>query len=511
MGLCLALFLILFSISGIILNHRKAVSGIDLSRRVLSGDFHYHDWNNASAKGSVKLSPDSILLYGGSGIWLINPHTNSVTDFTQGLKSGADNRITNRIVQTADKEVYAVTTFDLYKLVAGRWEVQTDKPGIDERISDMAFHNDTLAVLTRSHLYYSVAPFTHFRKVEIAAPDGYEAKTSVFRTLWLLHSGKLFGTVGQLVVDIIGVMLIVVSVTGVLYFFFPKLLKRRKKKGLSIDGVRNATRRSIRWHNKVGVVCLLFFLLITLTGMFLRPPMMITIIRSKITNPKGTILNSPNPWNDKLRTIRYDERRQEWLIYSSEGFFALDNFTDTPRKITFAPPVSVMGVTVMEPAPHGWLVGSFNGLFYWDRDHDKIVNCYTGMPVTGPVRGRPVSDHPVSGYSGDFDGHIVFEYSKGTVVFDSGTPFLPMPDELGAGRISLYHAALEVHTGRAYCYLLGLSGDLYTFTFGLLILILLISGFFIYRKKYRKKAASKPVQGDEQRGQQEQEADNNHH
>jgi hypothetical protein len=244
---------------------------------------------------------------------------------------------------------------------------------------------------------------------------------------------------------------------------------------------------SIKWHNRIGATFLVFFLLLTLTGMFLRPPLMITIIRNKINNPKGTILNNDNPWYDKLRTIRYDRNEQHWLLYTSEGFYSLRELEEIPQVVTITPPVSVMGITVMEATPKGWLVGSFNGLYYWNREQHIILDCYTGHPATGISRGRPVSTNPISGYSNDFNGQVVFEYNKGAIVFDSDKEFAPMPEEIGKGRISLYHTALEIHTGRAYCYLFGLSDGLYTFLFGLLTLILLISGYILYRKKYIKK------------------------
>lgn len=487
-GLFLAFFLILFSVSGIILNHRRTFSGIDISRGLLPKDFQYDNWNNASVKGSVKLSPDSILLYGGSGIWLTDSLQSRFSPFTCGMVKGMDNQITNRIVQTANNDIYAITTFDLYTLRPDNsWEKITEQAGINERISDITCRNDTLAVLTRSHLYYSIAPFHSFHKVELAKPADYESKTSLFRTFWLLHSGKLFGTGGQLFVDALGVLLIIISVTGIIYFFSPGIIKRRKRKGLPAGVVIKTMKSSIRWHNKIGAVFLLFFLILTLSGMFLRPPLMIAIIRNKINNPKGTILNSDNPWRDKLRVIRYDENRQQWLLYTSDGFYSLNNFEATPGKVLITPPVSVMGVTVLEPTPNGWLVGSFSGLFSWSRQHNLIINCYTGQPVMGATRGRPVSLTPISGYSNDFEGQIVFEYGKGAIAFDSRKDFAPMPKEIGKGRISLYHAALEIHTGRAYAYLLGLSGDLYTFSSGLLILILLISGYIVYRKKYVKR------------------------
>jgi hypothetical protein len=164
-GLILAVFLILFSVSGIILNHRKAFSGIDISRKLLPIDFQYNNWNNASIKGSVTLSADSILLYGGCGIWQTDIRQSKFSKFTDGLKRGTDNQIVNRIIKTDNNEVYAITTFDFYKLNSEDiWENQTQKLGINERIGDMKFYNDTLVVITRSNLIFQSDLSAIFKK-----------------------------------------------------------------------------------------------------------------------------------------------------------------------------------------------------------------------------------------------------------------------------------------------------------------------------------------------------------
>lgn len=486
-GLPLALFLIFFSISGIILNHRKALSEIDLPRKWLPKDFRYNNWNNAFVKGSLKITTDSILLFGGNGIWLTDSSQHHFSPFNQGLRKGADNRITNRIVQTDNNQIFAATTFDLYQLKESQWENLTEIAGIDERLCDISYYSDTLVVMTRSYLFISVSPFREFRKVTIKKPADYKAQTTLFRTLWLFHSGKLFGITGQIFVDILGLLLIVISITGIIFFFSPSTIKRRKRRGRSHSSAIKTMKTAINYHNKIGVIFLAFFIVITISGMFLRPPLMIAIILNKISNPKGTILDNKNPWHDKLRTIRYDQNEQDWLLYTSEGFYSLAHLEATPEIITITPPISVMGVTVLEPSKEGWIVGSFSGLFSWSRKHDFVLNCYTGQPIMGITQGRPVSTNPISGYSSDFEGSTVFEYGKGVITFDAQKEFASMPDSLTKGQISLYHAALEVHTGRAYAYLLGLSGDLYTFLSGLLILLLLISGYLIYRRKYRGK------------------------
>lgn len=479
-GLVFAFLIIMFAVSGIVMNHRKLFSGIDVPRSILPKDYYYNNWNNASVKGSIKISPDSVLLYGGSGVWLTDSLQSQFQFFCDGFHKGADNHIVSRIVKTGNN-IFATTTFNIFKLENDKWIDITHLTDVNERISDMEICGDTLVVMSRSNIYYSVLPFNQFHKKELAKPSDYEAKTNMFRFLWLLHSGELFGIAGKLFVDLLGILLIIVSVTGILYFFFPKIIKRRKKKDKPVKKLVKSMKSTINWHNKISITFLVFFFILAFSGMFLRPPLLIAVIRAKLPNIPGTVLNSRNPWHDKLRTIRHDRNSNTWIIYTSSGFYRVTDFNDTPVKIANTPPVSVMGVTVLEPTAKGWLTGSFSGLFYWEPETGKVFDCYTGQPVIGRRAGRPVSTNPISGYSGDFNGYVVFEYEKGVKHF--GGEFKPMPNELEKGRMSLWHLALEIHTGRIYSSVIGPFSDLYIFLSGVIVILLLISGYALYRRK----------------------------
>ncbi len=462
---------------------------MDISRKLLPSSYRYENWNNGAVKGSIRLSPDSILIYGGAGVWLTDALHTSFRDYNTGLKTGADNRIISRIVRTENHEIYAAGAFDLYKLTSeGAWKNITKKTGIEERISDLAVKKDTLVALTRSYAYVSSLPYEQFTPIELSRASGHSSKVSLFRTFWTLHSGELFGLPGKLFVDALGILLIILCVTGIIFTFFPGIIKRKKKKNLPAKKSINALKVSIRWHNKIGAVFLLFFLVLAFSGMFLRPPLLISIIRSEVKPVPGSILDNDNPWHDKLRCLRYDSIGNDWILYSSSGFYRLNELTSVPEKIQKTPPVSVMGVTVLEPDESGWLVGSFSGLYYWDRRSGLTVDCYTGKTVVAkPLSGRPVFNHTVNGYVSDFPGKkIIFEYGKGAQTMSAGNNFAPMPETIKQGRMSLWHTCLEIHVGRAYQPFIGPFSDLFVFLAGLTLSFILLSGYLVYRRKYRK-------------------------
>lgn len=498
-GIIFTFFIFMFALSGIFLNHREAISSLDVPRSILPGNYRYDRWNNGSVKSTIKLSPDTILMYGNSGIWLTDTLHTSFSSYVKGMKSGADNTNVGNIIVMDGNDIFAATTFDLYKLnkATDTWENLSDKVGASERYTDIAAYGDSLILMSRSHIYTSKAPYISFTKQEIQAPEGYKKETSWFRTLWTLHSGELFGLPGKIVVDIVGILTIILCITGVILFFCPKIIKRKKKKGGKARKSISLFKGSLKWHNKLGAIFIVLFLIVCISGMFLRPPLMIAIIRGKTKPVPGSVLNSDNPWYDKLRMIRYDAYDSEWILYSSEGFFILKSLDDQPVRMMKTPPVSVMGVNVFNQIDSTrWVVGSFSGIYYWNKETGESLNCYTGKPAERgrPSSGAPSMTTPVSGYSDDFDGkRVVFEYGKGAKTLEAGKTFAEMPNELqGKGRMSLWHLCLEIHVGRIYAPILpdSLEGW-FIFISGILFLIILISGYIVYRKRHKKRKRKK--------------------
>jgi hypothetical protein len=487
LGLSFAFFMFMFALSGVFLNHRRAISSFDLPRSALGSAYNYDNWNKGAVKGSLLISADSILLYGGNGVWLTDSLHTGFTRFVKGIKSGADNQIINNMVKTPSDKIFAVSTFDLYKLnpASGEWSNLCRLIDDKERFSDIAVQGDTLVLMTRSHLYTSQAPYTGFTRIELPAPENYKKEASWFRTLWTLHSGELFGMPGRIMVDIAGVLTIILCITGVILTLCPKLIKRKKRKGERAKDSLSLFKGSLKWHNKTGAWFFILFLMVVISGMFLRPPLLISIIRGKSKPIPGTLLDSDNPWHDKLRCLRYDAFEKEWIFYTSEGFYRTGSFDSEPRKLKKAPPVSVMGINVLHQQDStNWIVGSFSGLYKWNKQTGESVDLHTGKPYQPKRGGMPVFTNAVSGYCDDFAGKsIVFEYGHGAKVWEEGKQFPPMPTTFRQARMSLWHLALEVHVGRIYTFLPDIIADLFVFIAGILSLIILITGYIIYRRR----------------------------
>lgn len=493
-GIICCFFLLMFCLSGIVLNHRAIVSDINVGRNRLPARYHFNSWNGGLLRGTTpyidKDSTARVLIYGTGGIWLTDSAASSVSDFNRGLPSGADHRQIKNVVETEDKDLFAVSIFGLYRynVEDGAWRAVTLPKDEDELLTDTECHSDTLIVAGRSHLYLSVAPYRLFEKIQVKAPYGYRNEVSLFRSVWMLHSGELFGMPGRIIADIIALILIALCITGLLFWLLPEYMRRRRSEGKNTPVAQKTTRFSYLWHERMGRTTIVLTLFIAITGWCLRPPLMIPLALTKAPAVPGSKLDCPNPWNDKLRMIRYDDACDDWLLSASEGFYSLKHLHDTPVKISHTPPVSVMGLNVFQKDESGmWLCGSFSGMYVWDRQNHTAKDYFTNEAATDKA-GPPFGKKAISGYSHDFAG------KKFAVEYYNGTDEIQQPPKLETLPMSLWNVALEVHTGRIYI------GDAATYFFifiiGICAIWCLWSGWKLRKRKpkpaHAKAAPSKP-------------------
>jgi hypothetical protein len=238
-----------------------------------------------------------------------------------------------------------------------------------------------------------------------------------------LHNGELFGIVGKLIVDAIALILVLLCITGLVFWLIPKR--------------KILLQTSLHLHDKIGRYTIILTLLVALTGWCLRPPVMIALVLNKIPALPCTTLKNENPWNDKLRMIRYDDDCHDWLLSTSEGFYSLNLGKAMVKPVTSAPPVSVMGLNVLQKDKKGrWLCGSFSGLFVWDRQHGVATDYFTGKPAPKKA-GASFGKKAISGMSLYFSTPVIAEYYE-------GTSFAPQPASMNQLPMSLWNVALEV-------------------------------------------------------------------
>lgn len=538
LGLVLSVFMLVFCVSGIILNHREVFSGCEVSRKWLPASYYIKNFNNGVVKGTVvkksaahSLSSencDSVLAYGCAGVFLTDSRLSTWQDFNAGLPESIDERNVRHVVKAKDGSLWCAALRDVYRYDENshRWK-KVELPGNEERIMDVALAKDSMTVvaLTRSRVF-TIVPFVQYGEIVkigksssetyrveskiIPAPKKYEPKTTLFKLVWHLHSGEFFGLPGKLVVDAIALVLIVLSITGILLFILPYGIRRAKKLAAKARMKRLGKQFAwnMKWHNKIGYVTIVLTLWIAITGMCLRPPLMVPLVLSKLPQAVG---EDGNVWQDKLRAIRWDAVQGDWLVSTSEGFLRVDeDFSQAPKMLPDdeCPKLSPMGVTVWESdGKGGWIVGSFRGIYRWNpvnHSLNQILDYFTGKP-SEETSMIPISDNLVCGYSEDFLGGkpLVFDFAKGVedakgqaVTLCNDEPKTSRNEESMSDLIcetapmSLWNVALELHVGRCYSPFLGPLSDLFVFLSGLLITLVLLSGYIISHRR-RKKAQAR--------------------
>ena len=538
LGLVLSVFMLVFCVSGIILNHREVFSGCEVSRKWLPASYYIKNFNNGVVKGTVvkksaahSLSSencDSVLVYGCAGVFLTDSRLSTWQDFNAGLPESIDERNVRHVVKAKDGSLWCAALRDVYRYDENshRWK-KVELHGNEERIMDVALAKDSMTVvaLTRSRVF-TIVPFVQYGEIVkigksssetyrveskiIPAPKKYEPKTTLFKLVWHLHSGEFFGLPGKLVVDAIALVLIVLSITGILLFILPYGIRRAKKLAAKARMKRLGKQFAwnMKWHNKIGYVTIVLTLWIAITGMCLRPPLMVPLVLSKLPQAVG---EDGNVWQDKLRAIRWDAVQGDWLVSTSEGFLRVDeDFSQAPKMLPDdeCPKLSPMGVTVWESdGKGGWIVGSFRGIYRWNpvnHSLNQILDYFTGKP-SEETSMIPISDNLVCGYSEDFLGGkpLVFDFAKGVedakgqaVALCNDEPKKSRNEESMSDLIcetapmSLWNVALELHVGRCYSPFLGPLSDLFVFLSGLLITLVFLSGYIISHRR-RKKAQAR--------------------
>lgn len=482
-GLLLLPFIIAMAVSGIILNHRNIVKHYEIDRRFLPDAYTYDNWNMGFVKGGLPYQTDRLLIYGNEGLWTTDGKS-WIKEANQGIDSKGDGKKIVKAVRTRSGKWFALSPFELYTASQGddgifHWK----KIPIGEKeamYTDMAVRGDSLVVMTRSHcLTANTATGNQLIFSNVTLPDSPDRQRGMpmFNFVWDLHSGELFGLTGKLIVDCLGLLLIIVSLTGMLFWW-------QKRKGKKAKG--QITRFYFRWHDRLGYWLLLPLAIVVLTGAMLRPPLLIAIAGKKVP---GTADEHPiNPWEDKLRSISYDSIRGEWLIYTADGMFATDalNHTEGNMNKLPTPPVSVMGITVMQPSDqHKYLIGSFSGLYLWDRNtsdySSALPNRTSGEPSLMPRIPGVFSEHQVAGLLSYPDGtSVVFDYKHGAEPMGNSSGFIRMPDSMSHRGMSLWNIALEIHTGRILTILEPFTIIL-PFLLGVTLAIVLWSGWKLSR------------------------------
>ena len=489
LGIILAFFIVVFGISGIIMNHRSFFSSTDVNRTWLPKEYRYQNWNNAAVKSAIQMDENSFLIYGNQGIWKTDSTWHKFEDFNAGFPKGIDNRKIFKVLLTKNG-LLAGTLFGFYLWdeLHIQWK-KIELPVKEENVVDMLEKGDSIFIMTRSNILLT-SDLKHFKTLNLPNPENYDQKISLFKTLWVIHSGEIYGIPGKLIVDFIAVIYIFLSIGGLLIFLFKKKIKNKSLEKSDRKKAKHHFKWNLRWHNKIGWITAIILIITALTGMFLRPPFLISIAESKVGKIPFTELDTPGAWFDILRRMVYLPEEDKFIISTSEGFYLADGkFKNELKFMDNQPPASVMGVNVFQlSGKNELMVGSFEGLFSWNYKTGDIFDLMKNEKYIRPAKkGPPVGDYKITGYTHLIrNQEVVFEYEKGIMLLNGQNPGIKMPDEIiKKSPVSLWNLALELHTGRFFRFLMGPLYILIVPLVGLISIFLIVSGVIVWYKFHR--------------------------
>lgn len=197
LGLVLSVFMLVFCVSGIILNHREVFSGCEVSRKWLPASYYIKNFNNGVVKGTVvkksaahSLSSencDSVLAYGCAGVFLTDSRLSTWQDFNAGLPESIDERNVRHVVKAKDGSLWCAALRDVYRYDENshRWK-KVELPGNEERIMDVALAKDSMTVvaLTRSRVF-TIVPFVQYGeivKIGKSSSETYRVESKIIPT-----------------------------------------------------------------------------------------------------------------------------------------------------------------------------------------------------------------------------------------------------------------------------------------------------------------------------------------
>ncbi|WP_165835950.1 PepSY domain-containing protein [Marinifilum breve] len=487
-GLLVLLFMAYMSLSGILLNHPDLIQNASVSRMLVPKQYQPDNWNRSSLKG-IEYLGDSLLVYGRQGIFLSTDNGKSLQAFMQGdyPKSALGKRSNHLYYSRENKLLLCASNQGClqYNFKQSKW-INLPLPNGDHSIIKILNTGKHLLLVSKSDVYQTSLhnDKLNFEKLSLKKKK-YSSYISLIQVFFQLHDGSIWGLPGKILWDIVGLILFFLSISAFYIWYYPKKWKRRYKREGRRASYKEKNVRSFffKYHKKLGWYFAIFLVLITFTGMFMNPILMMTLVNGKVNSKYYPSLKNENPWYHKIRNALYDNQQNQLVLECSDGIW-VGNYNENIEFEKIKLPVRIfgMGTTVFrEEKPGVWLVGSFGGLNRVDRNENQSEKIL--QTKKSDNSGRPASTF-VTAYEKLPDGnHYIMGHYKGicNVKGEKLIDVFPMPDKIRKNsKLPLWNYMFELHNARMFR---GLIGGFYMLIIplgGLLCLLMLLAGVLDY-------------------------------
>lgn len=490
-GLVLLLFLAWMSISGVLLNHPNIIKNIGVNKSLIPDSYIPNNWNRSTLKNILytkNIKQDSLLLYGNEGIFISSAKANIIKPYMRGdFPTSPRLKRTNHLwADTINNRILAATNNGLYVCWANKykWEKIPLHDNNEPIVKILALPH-SLVLVSKSAFYVSEYTKTLSFKKVVPNKKETEQNVSLITIFFALHDGSIWGLPGKIIWDIAGIIFFFLCVSAFYVWYYPKKWKRKYKRKKKKTSTSEKTKHKffLKYHKKLGWYASIILLIIVITGMFLRPPLIMAIFKAHINKKWYPAIKNPNPWHHKIRNALYDSQSYKIVLDCSDGIWAgnlQNNITFEKQNI----PISVfaMGATVFEEEkPNTWLVGSFGGLSRYNTLTQKSESVLQIKKTKG--RGMPGS-LLVTGYIKAPNGeNYVLGHYKGlcNLKGNEQTNAIKMPNSIKQNyKMPFWNFLFEIHNARIFKSILGGFYMLVIPLGGLLSLLILLSGIFDY-------------------------------
>jgi hypothetical protein len=500
-GLALILFLMWMSVSGILLNHPELIADISVPHWLVPSQYKVENWNRSSliqlfySKGN----PDIAYAGGKQGVWKTADSGKTFQPLTKGFPTSHYYRKTNSVFLWEQEQslLLAGTNGGLYACnpETEKWR----KIPLQERIEPVKKIiriKNSLVVFSDSRAYASPLPphEIHFHLLPLTRAENVQQVTLV-RLFFDLHDGSVWGLGGRLLFDIAGIILFFLSISAFYSWYYPR--KRGREKAQNRPARSKRIRRLFKWffkyHLKLGIWFAAILLIIGGTGMFMRPPLLAVLADKNVPRIFYPGPLPDNPWDKKIHNALYDAVKNRIIIQATDGLWAGPaDFSRPFENADLQIPIFVMGATVFEPyGSGGYLIGSFNGIFHWERATGNSVDILTGQIAKNISSVRP-AEKMITGYFKTPAGEeFITAHEQGLLPVGNAEMErrFSMPPEMATySEPPLWNYLFEIHNGRFFKDLIGSWYILVVPIGSMLFVLITLSGIYdwFYLKVLRK-------------------------
>ncbi len=474
LGLVLIPLLLLFAISGIGLNHPSVIESLSVPVKGLPSNYHFKNWNRGAIQAVAQISDNELYIAGKNGLAKLTNNRYHAIENPLANKPW-HNFIYSLYFDKATEQLFVGSRDGLFRygITSNAWHYYPSTQG--QRIVSIgqdASNHHIIAVA--NHQLFQLSHGNQDSVSHLNIKLAYSQQdVPLFRFIFAMHSGEIWGIFGILLMDLVALAVIYFSLSGLYYWLFPKLVRRKllSRKSKIKGG------RLFRWlaknHNSWGLPLMPLLLISGATAMVMRPPGLILIASSASPVP---VYPSHGNTNIPYKITKAAFVNEELILLTDDGVFSgKAKAEQTFNPIEFSAPIHGMGATLFQPQNNGnLLIGSFSGLFSWQASD----NSYSEVTLAEQSNGlMPMAVHQ----SGD--DVIVFDYFRGKL-FAQHKQFPAMPKSINdSAEMALWNFFFELHNLRIFQHYIGNFYLLALLLASLAFVVVSITGTIQYLRK----------------------------